>query len=388
MRFKIVTSQLRRTFWFAILLTAVIVVYVYNTRQKPVDVQVSRATIGLIEETVANTRAGTIKACRRAQLAPSTGGQIDSLPVREGDAVKQGDILLALWSEDLQAQVRLAQSESDAALDHAESVCVQAENAQRAARRKETLSKTRVVSEEELERAVALAKSQAADCKAARTSARVSNERVGVVSAQLERTRLKAPFDGVVVEVNGEIGEYVTPSPPGIPTLPAIDMIDRSCFYVQAPIDEVDASRISNNLPARISLDAFRGQVFPARVNRIADYVMDREKQARTVDIEVQFNDAEDMNRMLPGYSADAEVIINTRDKVLRIPTEAVIEGRQVYIFDENSNTLELREVNTGLVNWQYTEITDGLKVGEQVVTTADRSGVEDGALARIEQSE
>lgn len=381
------SPHLKRTSWFVILLIVVIGLYVYNTRQKPVDVQVVSATIGIIEETVANTRAGTIKACRRAKLAPSTGGQIDSLPVREGDTVKQGNILLALWSDDLQAQLRLTQSESDAAADHAESICVQAENAQRAAIRKETLRKNRVVSEEDVEQAVALAESQAADCKAARTSARVSIERVGLVRAQLERTRLRAPFDGVVVEVNGELGEYVTPSPPGIPTLPAIDMVDRSCFYVQAPIDEVDVPKISNNLPARISLDAFRGRVFPARVNRIADYVLDREKQARTVDIEVQFDNRDDMNLMLPGYSADAEVIINKRDNVLRIPTEALFEQRQVYVFNDSS-TLELRDVKTGLSNWQYTEITDGIEAGEQVVITLDRKGVEDGAFARIEQTE
>ncbi len=385
---QIATTHYRRILWVAILMAVVIGLYAYNIRKVPVDVQVSQAEIGIIEETVANTRAGTIKACRRARLAPSTGGQIDRLPVEEGDSVKQGQILLALWSDDLQARVKLAKSESDAAADHAESICVQAENAQRAAKRKESLSRNRVVSEEELERAVALAKSQAADCKAARTSARVSVEQVGVVSAQLERTRLRAPFDGVIVEVNGEVGEYVTPSPPGIPTLPAIDMIDRSCFYVQAPIDEVDVPRITNNLPARISLDAFRGRVFPATVSRIADYVLDLEKQARTVDIEVQFEDSEDMKMMLPGYSADAEVIIKTRENVLRIPTEAITEEHQVYVFNQVNGVLELREVTTGLSNWQYTEVTEGLLAGEQVVITPDRSGIEDGAVARIETSE
>jgi HlyD family secretion protein len=378
----------KRVFWVVLLIVLAIAFYTYSSRQKPVNIQVSKVTIGVIEDTVANTRAGTVKACRRAQLAPATGGQIDSLPVREGDLVKQGAILLALWNDDLQAQVKLARSESDAAVDHAESICVQAENAQRAANRKQALRQTRVVSEEDLERAVALAKSQAADCKAARTSARVSAERVGVILAQLERTQLRAPFDGVVVEVNGEVGEYVTPSPPGIPTLPAVDLVDRSCFYVQAPIDEVDVSRITEKMSARISLDAFRGRVFPATVSRIADYVLDREKQARTVDIEVRFDNNEDVKQMLPGYSADAEVIISSRDDVLRIPTEALLEQHRVYVFNENSSLLEMREVEIGLSNWQYTEIIKGLQAGEQLVLTPDRLGVEDGAFAQVEKGE
>jgi len=188
--------------------------------------------------------------------------------------------------------------------------------------------------------------------------------------------------------VNGEIGEYVTPSPPGIPTLPAVDMVDNSCFYVMAPIDEVDAPQIKPDMQARISLDAFKDRRFPAKVRRIADYVLDREKQARTVDIEVIFENPDDMTEMLPGYSADAEVILRTRNNVLRVPTEAVIDKQQVYIFNTDGNTLELRDVKTGLANWDQTEIVSGIKQGEQVVTTVDRKGVVDGALAKIEKPE
>ena len=204
----------------------------------------------------------------------------------------------------------------------------------------------------------------------------VSKERIGVAKAQLERTLLKAPFNGVVVEVNGEIGEYVTPSPPGIATLPAVDMVDNSCFYVSAPIDEVDAPQIKADMLARISLDAFKDRRFPAKVRRIAAYVLDREKQARTVDIEVIFDNPDDMAAMLPGYSADAEVILRMRNNVLRVPTEAIIDKQQVYIFNEDQDTLQLRDVKIGLANWDQTEILSGIEQGEQVVTTVDRKGV------------
>ena len=67
---------------------------------------------------------------------------------------------------------------------------------------------------------------------------------------------LRAPFDGIVAEFNGKGGEYLTPSPPGIQTLPAVDLIDDSCIYVNAPIDEVDAVRLKLGMSARITLDA------------------------------------------------------------------------------------------------------------------------------------
>ena len=373
---------------FSAVVIFIILMLLYSTRPKPVKILVEAAEMGTIEETVANTRAGTVKACRRAKLAPAMGGQIASLPINEGDTVKRGDILLTLWNDDLQAEVGLARSEAKAARARAESVCVQADISEKNAKRKTDLRKTQTISEELVDQAVATAKSQRADCVASRTSATVSQERIGVTEALLERTLLKAPFDGIAVEVNGEVGEYVTPSPPGIPTLPAIDIVDRSCFYVVAPIDEVDAPKIKPDMKARITLDAFKDRRFFATVRRVADYVLDREKQARTVDIEVIFENPDDMLEMLPGYSADAEIILRTRDNVLKVPTETIIDKQQVYVFNSEDQSLEVRDVKTGLSNWDHTEIISGVEQGELIVTTVDRKGVEDGAFAILDKSD
>ena len=375
-----------------LILSAVVILIVlmllYGTRPKPVKVLVEAVEMGSIEETVANTRAGTVKACRRAKMSPSMGGQIASLTIKEGDSVKQGDVLLALWNDDLQAEVGLARSEAKAAKARAKSVCVQADISEKNAKRKTDLRKTKVISEELVDQAVATAKSQRADCLASQTSATVSDERIGVAEALLERTLLKAPFDGIVVEVNGEVGEYVTQSPPGIPTLPAIDMVDRSCFYVVAQIDEVDAPTIKPGMKARITFDDFTDRRFPATVRRVATYVLDREKQARTVDIEVIFENPDDMLEMLPGYSADAEVILKTRDNVLRVPTETIIDKQQLYVFNSDDQSLELRDVETGLSNWDHTEIISGVEQGELVVITVDRKGIEDGAFAILDKTD
>ena len=135
----------------------------------------------------------------------------------------------------------------------------------------------------------------------------MAEARVDVTKAHLERTQLYAPFAGVIAEINGELGEFVTPSPVGIPTPPTVDLIDASCLYISAPIDEVDAPRVRAGLPARISLDAFPDRVFPGHVRRVAPYVLDQEKQARTVEIEAEFDDPEKAG-LLAGYSADVEV--------------------------------------------------------------------------------
>jgi HlyD family secretion protein len=195
---------------------------------------------------------------------------------------------------------------------------------------------------------------------------------------------LRAPFAGIVAEVNGEVGEYLTPSPPGIPTLPAVDLIDDSCLYVSAPIDEVDAARLKVGMPARITLDAYRGEQFQGRVRRIAPYVLALEKQARTVEVEVEFDKPGEARHLLVGYSADIEAVIDTRERVTRIPTPALMPGNRVLVLGD-SGVLEERRIDPGLANWEYTEVRAALAAGERVVTSLDREGVKAGAHAVVE---
>jgi len=364
-----------------IIVAAIAALVVWLGREKPVEVVVKKIDVGVVQETVANTRAGTIEACRRAGISPSVGGQISNLAVTEGDIVEQGQVLMELWNEDMQAQYQLAISEAKAAAANANQVCVRAEVAQRESDRQKKLQKKNLSSEEALDRADGEARAQKAACNAAKATSEVSKARLTVIQAELDRTRLVAPFAGIIAEVNGEIGEFVTPSPVGIPTPPAVDLMDISCVYVSAPIDEVDAPRIRVEMKANISLDALSGEVFAGTVKRIAPYVLEVEKQARTVDVEVDFVCQQGCENMLPGYSADIEVILEEQGNVLRIPTEAILEGNKVLVFAVDK-LLEQREIKTGLSNWEWTQVIEGLSEGDEVVVSVEREGVEDGVAA------
>jgi HlyD family secretion protein len=358
------------------------VAWTYLHQAQPVAVRVQAAGIGVVEETVANTRAGTVMACRRARLAPSIGGQIATLAVREGARVKPGDLLLELWNRDLLAQVTLAEREADAGEAKARAACLHADNAERESERQVTLSKRGMASEEALERAVTAAKSARADCEAAQATARVGAAKIAVAQAELAKTRLTAPFAGVVAEVSGEVNEFVTPSPPGIPTPPAVDLIDDACFYVSAPIDEVDAAKVRLGAEARVTLDAFVKRIFPGSVRRIAPYVLDQAKQARTVEVEVVIAEQPKDAPLLAGYSADVEVLVERREGVLRIPTAAVRPGGGVLVLDSATGTLREQAIETGVHNWEQTQVTSGLAEGALVVLSLDRAGVVAGAAA------
>lgn len=362
------------------IITALVIWIILSSRPDPVEVVVSDVSLGLVESTVANTRAGTIKACQRAQMSPSIGGQISALPFAEGQLVEQGDVLLRLWNDDLTAQVALSRSSLRAAGDHAQASCLQAEVAERTAARLERLRKSAHVSTDQYDKALSEARVARAECKAAKANQQVAQSQVNVAQAQVDRTLLLAPFDGVIANINGELNEYVTPSPVGVATPPVIDLIAPGCFLATAPIDEVDAPKVQVGLPGRISLDAWRGREFAGVVTRVGSYVVDKEKQARTVEIELAFLDPDDFEALLVGYSADVDIITEVRENVLRIPAQAVTEDDSVFVYDETTASVHLQSIEKGLSNWNWIEIVSGLEVGQQVVTSLGTEGLENGA--------
>jgi len=375
---------MKRIALIAALVVAVLAAVWFASRPKPVAVALVTAERGPVAATVSNTRAGTVDACRRAGLSPALGGQIASLPVKDGDRVEAGDLLLELWNADIKAELTLAERDARASRSRAREACIVADVAKRDAERLTKLRTDRLASEEAADQAEGRAQSTAAACTAAEDATRVAEARVDVTKAQLERSQLRAPFAGVIAEINGELGEFVTPSPVGIPTPPTVDLIDASCLYISAPIDEVDAPRVRAGLPARISLDAFANRTFPGHVRRVAPYVLDQEKQARTVEIEAVFDDPEKAG-LLAGYSADVEVILDERADTLRLPTSVILPDKTVFVYDAAAGTIAARSVETGISNWEFTEILSGIESGARVVSSIDRDGVVDGAAVMPE---
>jgi HlyD family secretion protein len=284
------SKKVRKLVLLTLVLLLVSLAFWYGSRPKPIAVTVASAAAGLVESTVANTRAGTVKSCQRARLAPLSGGQVERLLVEKGQRVEKGQALLELWNSDLKSRLQLAKSEAEAAHAASREACLRADIAEREYQRILRLFRQKLTSEDARDKAETAAKAGAAACAAARAKEQVSRDQVTLAQTTLDRTILTAPFAGVVAEINGEPGEIVTPSPIGIATPPAVDLFDPDCLYASAPIDEVDAPAVKLEMPARITLDAFPKRGFSARVRNIAPYVLDVEKQARTVEIEAYFD--------------------------------------------------------------------------------------------------
>ena len=231
---------------------------------------------GRVEESVTNSKAGTVKSRRRAELSPEVGGRVRGAPGEKGRACAPGRRPHAHRRRRLP---RAGRPPGERARG----------GARRPARGVPDGGAARPRARAQpgaLAREARLGRSGSTSCRAGATRRRRPARRPGRGSARreaalaaarvnLEKTVLRAPFDGVVAEVTTEVGEWITPSPPGLPIPPVLVLLDAGAIYVSAPMDEVDVGKVRAGQPVRVTFDAFPGRSFAGRVTRVAPYVQD-----------------------------------------------------------------------------------------------------------------
>lgn len=369
----------------ALLLLAALVLIVVGLRRTvlapdPIEVRVGAVARGLVESTVTNSKAGTVAARRRSRIASEIGGRVIEVARREGDAVKKGEALVRLADVSYAAQLELARQGVAVSKSRLEDQCLRRDRARRELGRFEKMAERNVASEDRVDALRYAFDSARVACEASRAELAQARAQLQSAEAEKAKTVIAAPFNGIVAEVNVEVGEWVTPSPPLLTSPSVVDLIDPKSIYVSAPMDEVDSGEIRAGLPVKLTVDSKPGQVFRGSVSRVAPYVVDLEAQNRTLEIEVELDDRALAATLLPGTSADAEVILEARKDVLRVPTSALLQNQTVLLLEDGE--LVEREVELGLRNWQFAEVRAGLAEGEEIVIALDKVEIEAGARA------
>jgi len=364
------------------MLLAIAVGYGFFSAER-IDVRVVAVERGTVESTVTNSKAGTLRSRLRSRISAETGGRVTQIHHREGESVKAGTLLVKLNDVSLQARLELSQAVLATSIERHKEACLNRDHARRDLERIRELRRNQVASEEVLDRLEVAYRAAAAGCDGALADVTRARAEVRAARAELEKTEIRAPFDGVVAEVNSEVGEWVTPSPPLLSSPAVIDLIDPDAIYVSAPMDEVDSNRIRVGQLAKITVDSHPGRTFAGNVVRVAPYVLDIEAQNRTVEVEVEFDRLSEPRSMMVGTSADIEITLDTRRDTLRIPAQTLLQGGKVLVLVDG--VLEERQVKVGLRNWDFVEITSGLLPNESVVESLDEKEVVAGARARAE---
>jgi HlyD family secretion protein len=167
-------------------------------RAAPVPVTVYRVQEGRVEDTVVNSRAGTVNSRHRAQMSPGVAGLVLEIPVKKGQAVRQGQVLLRLDSGEYRAAVTLASRSLDAAKAAADEATLLADQATRARKRAEALAGQALLSDQALEEAGTQAETAQASLQAARERVKQAAAALAASQATLDKTTMIAPFAGMV----------------------------------------------------------------------------------------------------------------------------------------------------------------------------------------------
>lgn len=351
---------------------------------EPLRVRTVGVERGQVEAIVTNTKAGAVRAHRHARLSAALAGSVTELAVRRGDRVVQGALLLRLDDAEPRARLELALRGSEVLQARRGALCIARDRAQREWQRNRELAERGLVSADLLDALQSARDLAEAECAVIAAQVQQAEAEVALARTELEKTILRAPFAGVVAEVSTEVGEWLSPLP-GISGAPIVlELFDDATLYVAAPMDEVDAGVLRVGAAVEISVDSHAERTFAGRVARIAPYVLDIEQQNRTIEIEVEFETAETVPQW-PGASADVEVVLEIRENVLRVPTSTLLEGQRVFVVDEG--VLRERRVVSGLRNWDWTEVREGLVEGERIVASLDVVGVEAGRAVAIDDS-
>ena len=160
-------------------------------------------------------------------------------------------------------------------------------------------------------------------------------------------------------------------------------LIDPEHLYVRAELDEVDLGPLRVGMVVRVTLDPYKDRRPAGKIVRIAPFVSEAQEQNRTLEVEVELGAGIEGLELKPGTSADVEVILRERDGVLRIPSQALLEGNRVLVAGADGRARAVA-LKIGLKNWEFAEVLEGLTEGDSVIVSLENEAVKDGALVRI----
>lgn len=306
------------------------------------------------------TETGRVEAREQVELKSKLAGQVAEVLVQEGEAVKQGQLLLRLDPTDAQREVARAEAEvaqAQAAVAFAKLVRDRRDAGVRAS----------VTTAHELD----AARHDLTDKEIALRLARVA---LGGAQDRLRYTKISAPLDGTVIQRNIEAGEVVTP---GVQSTfegkPLLTVADLSTLVVKVDLNQIDVAKVSAGQEATVTVDALPGKTYQGKVTRIAPAsvrLQGREVDVFPIEVELSAGDGQ----IKPGMTADVRIRIEERPGVIALPIEAIQRDKErsfvSLVVDRpgGEQATEPADVKLGARNDREVEIAGGLPEGSRVL--------------------
>jgi len=305
-------------------------------RGRPVPVELGTVAAAYPSQSIAVlTATGHVSAATHASVSSKGTGRLEWLGVQEGQLAHKDEVIARLERRDVQAQREQAAASVEAAkanLAQGEAELVEANLALKRAR---DLAQRNFISSSEVDSAVARHDKATAAIASLRAQIAVAEANLRVADVTVEQTLIRAPFTGVVLTKNANVGDILTPFSAASGTTGAVvTMADMTTLEVEADVSESSIAQISPGQPAEVQLDAFPALRLAGHVSRI---VPDVDRSKATLLVKVHFDETDP--RVLPDMSAKVAFLSrrlssSERTPVAAVRPEAIVaRGGKSYVF-------------------------------------------------------
>ena len=345
---------------------------------KKVAVEHITLQTGDVEEVFTPLYNAAVQADKFARVKGSIGGEVKKIPVERGDRVKGGDLIIKLKDDEASARLQLAEANLVAGMATLNQARIRRDASQKNLERINKLRDSGLVPE--------------ANFDQAKTEADLVQKSIDITEADIDQlkasirmarsvydaTFIRAPFDGSVADIFVQEGESV------IPGAPVYEIYDDGSLYVMARFDEMDASKLSTGLDARVTYDTMQGKYLKGAVEWISDVVNVDIKSGKGVDVKITLLEREANIRI--GMSVEVEVVVNVKKEVRYLPTAVIMgKGGEKFVYSIEKGRAEKRLVSIGLSNWDRTEILDGVKEGAKIISSINLADLKEHARVVVQ---
>ncbi|MCP4547930.1 MAG: efflux RND transporter periplasmic adaptor subunit [bacterium] len=385
----------------AVILSAIVFVNVRKRSESAIKVKVESVTHQDLTELV--SASGRVQPKVSVDISADISGKITEVAVEEGDVVEEGDLLLLIDPTQYRESVRSAEAQYQSTLASKSEAEARLEQQRLEWQRSRGLYEARDLSDREYESArtaLTLAEAQlvSAERNVDQSSAYLEQQR-----DQLDKTEIRAPMSGVVIQRNADVGEIAIQSSLNIQVLLVI--ADLSVMEVVVDVDETEIPRIAIDQKTEVEIDAFPDSTFFGRVTEIANSPQ-QSSGSSGVDFRVVVTLNESYHHLRPGLSATAEITTAERENAVALLIQALtMRNSKTLLADETKNGARLTAqgievppfsfeeddmdiegvliyrdgraiftaVQTGIAGEEHFEVISGLEGDEQVIVSPMR---------------
>lgn len=327
--------------------------------------------------------SGTLAFREQVQLRSEVIGQVVELHVKESDTVSRGDRVITLDPESYQAQVDQAAARVRIQEIAMERQRLLISNLEQRHERQESLYQSGLVDEdsfERLENELALAK---VDLRSLEESLTQAEAALNQAQEQLEKTRIRSPIDGIVIQIDVKVGETVIAGTTNIPGSTMMVIADPSETLTEVQVDEADIAQVEEGQRADIFPAAHPDTPLAGTVQTIAAVARQEQgQQSLNFLVKILLDEQEEI-RVRPGMSVRADIYTQTSEETLAVPVQTiqydesdipdendVAETEELtFVFVVEDGTAQRRDVEIGISSDSDQQILSGLTQGEQVIT-------------------